>query len=155
MDPFKKLPGYRKAPAGLERKILRLIPRVFVLGTVLVLLPSAIARLWTINDAAWMASKFISTVDIYAIGLLAVLWTGLFTVGVGAFTVMVMKGPAYVADAYPLPDADEPRRAGLPRSGDDGDDGDNSTDDNDHNKHATRYARGTNIKPLESDKTDS
>lgn len=154
MDPFKKLPGYRKAPAGLERKILRLIPRAFVLGTILVLLPSAIARLWTINDAAWVASKFISTVDIYAIGLLAVLWTGLFTVGVGAFTVMVMKGPAYVADAYPLPDADKPRPVGLSRDGDDSDDIDGN-DNSDDNKHATRYARGTNIKPLGSDKTDS
>ncbi|HEY7804797.1 MAG TPA: hypothetical protein VIC30_10250 [Orrella sp.] len=152
MDPFKKLPGYRKAPAGLERKILRLIPRVFVLGTILMLLPSALARLWTMNDAAWVASKFISTVDIYAIGLLTVLWTGLFTVGVGAFTVMVMKGPAYVADAYPLPDADKPRAVGLSRCGGDSDD---RNDDNDHSEHATRYAKGTNIKPLESDKTDS
>ena len=109
MDPFKKLPGYRKAPAGLERKILRLIPKVFLVGTVLILLPSLIARFWTMDDAPWMVSKFISTIDIYAFGLLSVLWTALFTVGVGAFTVMVMKGPAYVADPYPLLDADKPR----------------------------------------------
>jgi hypothetical protein len=29
-------------------------------------------------------------------------------VGLSAFIVMVMKGPAYVADAYPLSDADKP-----------------------------------------------
>lgn len=109
MDPFKKLPGYRKAPPGLERKILRLVPKVFLVGTVLILLPSLVARIWTIDDAAWVINKFITTIDIYAFGLLTVLWTALFTVGVGAFTVMVMKGPAYVADAYPLPDADKPR----------------------------------------------
>lgn len=109
MDPFKKLPGYRKAPPGLERKILRLVPKVFLVGTVLILLPSAIARIWTMDDAPWVINKFITTIDIYAFGLLTVLWTALFTVGVGAFTIMVMKGPAYVADAYPLPDADKPR----------------------------------------------
>ena len=109
MDPFKKLPGYRKAPPGLERNILRLVPKVFLVGTVLILLPSLIARIWTMDQAPWVINKFITTIDIYAFGLLTVLWTALFTVCVGAFTVMVMKGPAYVADAYPLPDADKPR----------------------------------------------
>jgi hypothetical protein len=36
------------------------------------------------------------------------------TVAIGAFIVMVMKGPAYVADAYPLEDADQPS-PGQPR----------------------------------------
>lgn len=133
MDPFKKLPGYRKAPAGLERKILRLIPKVFLVGTVVILLPSAISRVWTMADAPWVISKFITTIDIYAFGLLTVLWTGLFTVGVGALTVMVMKGPAYVADAYPLPDSDKP---------------------NDHKGGATRYATGTNVKPISTEGED-
>lgn len=127
MDPFKKLPGYRKAPAGRERKILRLVPKVLLVGTVLILLPSVIARIWTMDDAPWLINKFITTIDIYTFGLLAVLWTALLTVGVGAFTVMVMKGPAYVADAYPLPDADKP---------------------NDHKTGATRYAQGTDVKPM-------
>lgn len=109
MDLFKKLPGHRKAPPGMERKILRIIPKVLVVGTVAILLPSVISRIWTMDQAPWMINKFITTIDIYAFGLLTVLWTALFTVGVGALTVMVMKGPAYVADAYPLPDADKPR----------------------------------------------
>lgn len=111
VDPFRKLPGFTKSPPGLERKILRLIPRVLLAGTVLILLPSLVARIWNIEQAPWMIEKFITTIDIYAFGLLSVLWTALFTIGVGAITVMVMKGPAYVADAYPLPDADRPRSA--------------------------------------------
>lgn len=109
MDPFTKLPGYQKAPPGLERKILRLIPRAFLVGTLAILLPSLLARVWHLDDADNLFGKFITTVDIYAFSLLSVLWTALFTVGVGAFIVMVMKGPAYVADAYPLIDADKPR----------------------------------------------
>ena len=50
------------------------------------------------------------TVDIYVLGLLVLFWTAVFTVAIGAFVVMVMKGPAYVADAYPLSDADRPAR---------------------------------------------
>ena len=109
MDLFKKLPGFEKAPPGLERKILRWIPRVFLVGTVLILLPSVITRIWTLGQEPWIVSKLLTTVDIYAFSLLTVLWTALFTVGLGALTVMIMKGPAYVADAYPLPDADKPR----------------------------------------------
>jgi len=110
IDPFTKLPGFKKSPAGLERKILRLIPKVFVAGTALIALPSLVTRLWNMDQAPWLIHKLITTVDIYAFGLLTVLWTALFTVGVGAVTVMVMKGPAYVADAYPLPDADKPAK---------------------------------------------
>lgn len=109
MDLFKKLPGYEKAPPGLERKILRWIPKVFLIGTALILLPSVITRIWGMGQEPWVLSKLLTTVDIYSFGLLTVFWTALFTIGLGALTVMIMKGPAYVADAYPLPDADKPR----------------------------------------------
>ncbi len=109
MNLFNKLPGFQKSPAGLERKILRWIPRVFLVGTGLIALPSMLTRLWHISEQHWVASKLITTVDIYAFGLLTAFWTALFTVGLGALTVMIMKGPAYVADAYCLPDADRPR----------------------------------------------
>ena len=109
MDLFHKLPGYRQAPAGLERKILRLIPRVFLIGTALIAAPSMLARMMAWSSEPYETSKLITTIDIYAFGLLSVLWTALFTVGLGALIVMVMKGPAYVADAYPLQDAEQPK----------------------------------------------
>ena len=42
-------------------------------------------------------------------------WTAVFTIAIGCTIVMLMKGPAYVADRYPLSDADEPRRDPQPR----------------------------------------
>ncbi len=36
-------------------------------------------------------------------------WTVLFTVAIAAFIVLVMKGPSYVADAYPLDESDTPQ----------------------------------------------
>jgi hypothetical protein len=52
----------------------------------------------------------IALLDIYAAGAVTLHWTAVLTVGIAAFTVLVMKGPAYVADPYPLPDADAPDR---------------------------------------------
>jgi hypothetical protein len=48
------------------------------------------------------------TVDILVVALIFVHWSIVLTVAIGAFIVMVMKGPAYVADAYPLEDAEAP-----------------------------------------------
>jgi hypothetical protein len=40
--------------------------------------------------------------------VVATVWTAVLTIAIGCFVVVVMKGPAYVADRYPLQDADEP-----------------------------------------------
>ena len=109
VDLFTKLPNFQKAPAGLERKILRLLPKVLLVGTTVIALPSLIVRVWSVSDAPYLVAKLIKTVDIYTFSLLATFWTALFTFAIGALTVMVMKGPAYVADAYPLIDSDAPR----------------------------------------------
>lgn len=46
--------------------------------------------------------------DIFAVACMLLAWTALLTVAILAATVWVMKGPAYVADAYPVADADHP-----------------------------------------------
>ena len=56
----------------------------------------------------------IQTIDILAIGVVVLHWTLVLTVAIGAFIVMVMKGPAYVADAYPLEDAERPAMGPRP-----------------------------------------
>jgi hypothetical protein len=108
VDLFKKLPGYVKEPPGLEMEILRLAPGTFLLGTLLIALPSLLARafLWPDIDEV----KLITTLDFFALGAILVHWTALITAICGAVLVRIMKGPAYVADAYPLSDADSPPR---------------------------------------------
>ncbi len=41
--------------------------------------------------------------DYAMFGVVVLHWTLVLTVGVGCFIVRAMKGPAYVADAYPCP----------------------------------------------------
>lgn len=110
VDPFNKLPGFTKAPPGLERKILRLLPRVFVFGSMLVAMPALLMRLLPLLMADAVTFKQASTIDILSLGVMIVFWIGLVIVANGAFVVMIMKGPAYVADPYALVDSDKPRK---------------------------------------------
>jgi uncharacterized Tic20 family protein len=44
---------------------------------------------------------------ILVIGLVVLHWTLVFTVAIGCVIVWLMKGPAYVADAYPPPEREQ------------------------------------------------
>lgn len=105
---FNKLPGFTKTPPGEERRVLRLLPKVLVLGSLLLTQPALLVRLLVTFAPELETATLVSTVDIYSISLVVLHWTVVLTVGIGAFIVMVMKGPAYVADAYPLIETDEP-----------------------------------------------
>ena len=41
---FNRLPGFQKTPAGQERQVLRRLPRILAIGTLLLCLPSLAAR---------------------------------------------------------------------------------------------------------------
>ena len=55
-------------------------------------------------------SGHLQFVNIVATAVVVTAWTAVFTVAIGCFVVMVMKGPAYVADRYDVSDAERPRR---------------------------------------------
>ena len=103
MDWFKTLPGFQKSPPGLERRILRRLPGLLLGGTAALLMVALLARIWPWEAEAAQVHARLIGLDIWLISLGILHWTALFTVGIGAFIVMVMKGPAYVDDAYPLP----------------------------------------------------
>lgn len=100
MNLFNRLHGFHRTPAGKERIVLRRLPGAFLVGTLVLTLPSVIANP---DDAL-----AVTTTDIYVISLIILHWTVVFTVGIAAFIIMMMKGPAYVADAYPLREAESP-----------------------------------------------
>jgi hypothetical protein len=109
MNLFNRLPGFERAPAGLEWALLRRLPLIAVIGTaapVLCLLAVRLAAAWANSDAA---AKLAMTIEIALTSVAILYWTIVFTVVLGCLIVVIAKGPAYVADAYPLPDADAPR----------------------------------------------
>ena len=109
MRLFNKLPNHVRYPPGLEWSILKKLPLVLLLGT---LLPLAIAlsnRTFPPDAAAAQLAKHIKLVDILCIATAVTAWTAVLTVAIGCVVVVVMKGPAYVADAYRVEDAERPR----------------------------------------------
>ncbi len=102
MKLFNRLPGFPRTPAGKERVVLRQLPRVLLLGTLLLAVPSLAARLIASQDEILL----VTTTDIYVISLIILHWTAVLTVGIAAFIVMMMKGPAYVADPYSLQESE-------------------------------------------------
>lgn len=111
MNLFNRLPGFTRTPPGQERLILRWLPRTLLFGTLLLAIPSLWARLLVSSDDP-MA---MTTTDIYVISLIILHWTVVLTVGIAAFIVMMMKGPAYIADAYPMDESEDGSPTWKPR----------------------------------------
>ena len=111
MNPFTKLHG-RRVPPGLEWQILRKLPKITLAGS---LIPVALAVLVRVlpSEPGVDVAKHIKTVDIFAIATAITFLTAVLTVAIACIVVYIMKGPAYVADAYPLQHADRP----APRPG--------------------------------------
>lgn len=108
MTLFNRLPGFTRTSPGVERTVLRALPAALWSGTLLLCLPPLAIRAWAwLTDSAETLQQLMM-IDIYSVSAVILHWTVLFTVAIAAFIVMVMKGPAYVADAYPLDDRDTP-----------------------------------------------
>jgi len=103
---LNRLPGFTQSAPGLEWAIWKRLPAILLWGTAV---PLALAA------AAWYAAPDLSTSAEYRdrllmvyrlIGLVVLHWTLVLTVAIGCVVVIVMKGPAFVADPYPPPGRD-------------------------------------------------
>jgi hypothetical protein len=109
MRLLTRLPGFAPTQPGFERTVLRAIPFALAAGLVMLLLPSMLMRLLSSPEAIAL-QEFISKIDIYTFGAILSYCYLMVTIAIGAIIVALMKGPAYVADAYPLIDADQPAK---------------------------------------------
>ena len=109
MNWLRKLPGYQRTPYGFELRLLRLMPRVLVLGSLLPLLLSGLARLFYTEGSAAEIERHIEVFDFAMIGLAVLLLTAVLTISIGCVIVWLMKGPAYVADGYDVSHSDKPK----------------------------------------------
>jgi hypothetical protein len=101
MNGFTRLPGFQRSAPGWEWVLWKRLPAILLLGG---LLPS----LWLL--ASWWSAPALPTAaeeralmlqSYQLLGWLLVHATLVLTLAIGCFIVRVMKGPAYVADAYP------------------------------------------------------
>jgi hypothetical protein len=108
MNWFNKLEGSRRSASGLEWRIWRKLPLIALVGTLVppllwVALDWALAPESSAQHARWLL-----TASYVAWGVVIFHWTMVLTLAIGCAIVVVMKGPAYVADAYPLSHSDSP-----------------------------------------------
>jgi len=103
---LNRLPGFQRSPPGREWALCKRLPALLVLGTA-VPVGVALALWWAAPGQPSAAEERDLLLLTYRlIGLVVLHWTLVLTVAIGCVIVLVMKGPAFVADAYPLPERD-------------------------------------------------
>ncbi len=107
MNYFNKLKGFQRSPAGLEWQIWKRLHIILAAGTVLPLLASAGAYVLDGLEPATQNARAVEQFFYVMVGIVVLHWTLVLTLAIGCAIVMLMKGPAYVADAYPM---EEPHR---------------------------------------------
>jgi len=104
MNLFNKLPGFVRSAPGWEQRIWQRLPAILLWGTLLPLMLAGVNHALAPAAAESGASNGALLLwDYTMFGAVVLHWTLVLTVALGCFIVRVMKGPAYVADAYPLP----------------------------------------------------
>lgn len=108
MNWLNPLKGSLRSASGLEWKIWRRLPIMALVGALL----SALLWLafhWILDpQISAVQSRWLLKAGYMAVGALIFYWMMLLTLAIACAIVMVMKGPAYVADAYPLSHRDQP-----------------------------------------------
>jgi len=106
---LNKLPGYQRTPYGFEWRLLKLLPHILLAGTVLPALTAWLARFILTRGSAQEIERSLQTFDFLMLGIAIFVWIAGLTVGIGCVIVWLMKGPAYVADAYEVSHSDKPK----------------------------------------------
>ena len=105
---LKRLPGFQRSASGLEWTLWRRLPAIFLWGT---LAPVVLAVAWHLlssDHPSAVDERSLLLFDYIVAGVVVLHWTLVLTLAIGCVIVMLMKGPAYVADAYELNDSDRP-----------------------------------------------
>lgn len=100
---FNKLPGYQVYEPGLERKVLRELPQFSSMGIIAIAIPSLLARVFLSVKTQKIIDILVISTEIFFLGMV-------MTLAIAAFIIKLSKGPAYVADAYPLIDFERPKK---------------------------------------------
>lgn len=108
MDWLKRAPGSTRSPSGLEWKIWKKLP-YFLFGGMAMSALVLVRVLEQDPETTGMAIDPETLRTQFMVwGALLVYWTLFLTVAIGCVVVMLMKGPQYVADSYPIPHKDRP-----------------------------------------------
>ncbi|MFZ2309001.1 MAG: hypothetical protein WAW73_19045 [Rhodoferax sp.] len=109
MKWLRKVPHSPRAASGLEWTLWRKLPWIALLGTVLPLIALLALHMLSDPDTSPAQARWLQMADFFVGAVLVFHWTMVATVAIGCVIVMVMKGPSYQADSYPVSHSDRPR----------------------------------------------
>ncbi len=109
MKWLRKVPHSPRAASGLEWTLWRKLPLIALLGTALPLLALLALHMLSDPDTSPAQERWLQMADFFVGAVLVFHWTMVATVAIGCVIVMVMKGPSYQADSYPVSHSDRPR----------------------------------------------
>lgn len=105
---MKKNPDSIRTPAGLEWRLFRKLPKLTALGLLALLALWGAAHAWPFDGDPHVWARRLRTFDFMLAGMAIFHLTMVVTVAIGCLVVMIMKGPQYTADSYPVQDAERP-----------------------------------------------
>ena len=98
MDYFNKLPGFIRTPSGFEWILLKKFPLSFAIGTAV---PGAVIAFIYFSRQPLHPAQLKTIFQ--CLGIIFSVWFFVGAAAIGCIVVILMKGPAYVADPYELP----------------------------------------------------
>lgn len=107
---MKKNPDSIRAPAGLEWTLFRKLPKLGLAGLLVLLLLWGLSMILPFDGDPQDIARSLRTFNYTLIGLAIFHVTMVLTVAFGCLIVMIMKGPQYTSDSYPVQDADRPAK---------------------------------------------
>jgi hypothetical protein len=105
---LQKLPGFTRSAPGLEWALWKKLPWIALAGTALPLALVGLAWLAAPQTLPPVHERQLTQWLYMAIGVVVLHWSLLLTAAIGCVIVMLMKGPAYVADGLEVPHTDRP-----------------------------------------------
>jgi hypothetical protein len=105
---LQRLPGFTRSAPGLEWALWKKLPWIGLAGTVLPLALMGLAYGLAPANPSPAAERELAQWLYIAIGVVVLNWTLLLTAAIGCVIVMLMKGPAFVADGFDVQHTDSP-----------------------------------------------
>jgi hypothetical protein len=109
MNWLQKIPNSIRTASGLEWRLWRKLPKIALLGTVLPLVGLGVLHWMNDPQASAAQARWLQMADYFVGAVIVFHWTMVLTIAIGCIIVMVMKGPGYMADSYPVSHSDQPR----------------------------------------------
>ena len=108
MNWLNKLPGFTRSAPGLEWALWKKLPWITLAGTVLPMALMGLAWLAAPEPLTPASERELTQWLYIAMGVVLLHWTLVLTVAIGCVIVMLMKGPAFVADGLEVQQSDRP-----------------------------------------------